>query len=183
MKVRLRGIRHQGERILRLAEKPSRLAVRQITAAASHQLGQNHKGRQIGAASHQVTGHRSGVGSLNSPGKTPARLHHLPTGIVYRGALVMAGSHQGKLVRNLGMHREDLRDIDVLRDRPDRFERPANFAGSIRFHVPEIDVAGTPEIENHDARFFVIPLREMPLLLGGKILGKGQSNRARAHLP
>ena len=68
------------------------------------------------------------------------------------------------------MQGENLGDVDRLRLGPDRLKRTSDLAGSIRLHIPEIDVTRSAEIEDHDATLRVVAF-DISLLLGGEILG------------
>ena len=57
-----------------------------------------------------------------------------------------------------GVQRENFGDLNVRIVRADGLERPANFGRRIRLHVPGIDLAGRAQIENHDARTFIVSL-------------------------
>ena len=179
LEILLRRVGVEGERVVRLAEETAGLTVGHIAAAAPHQLRQHDKRRQVALAAQQVTGHRPGVRSLDAAGEAPAGLHDLPASIVHRRAAVVNRPHERKLVGDLRVPGENLRDVDVGRLGADRLERPANLPGRIRFHVPQIDVTGSPEIEDHDAGTVVVPGPDGAGLLRGQQLRQRQPGRAK----
>ena len=168
LEILFRWIGVQRERIVGLAEETSRLAVGHVAAAAPHQFRQHDKWRQVALASEQVTGDGSGVRRLHTAGEAPASLHDLPTSIVHCRAAVMHGAYKRKLVRHLGVHRQDFGDVDIGRLGADRLERAANFARCIGFHVPEVDVARRAEVEYHDTRAVIMARFYCTMLLCGE---------------
>ena len=109
--VGLGGVGHQRERILRLAEKASRLSVGKIAAAPAHQLRQHDERRQVGPPAEQMGCHAAGVRRVDAAGKPPSGLHHLPASVVHRSAVVAAGPHERKLVGDRGMFWQQFRDL------------------------------------------------------------------------
>ena len=154
----LRRIGIQRERIVRLAEETGVLAVRQIAAGRPHRLRQDDVRRQFGFAAFQIFQRATGVRRVDAAGEQPAGLHHLMAGVVHRRRRVINTAHERKLVRDLGLQRKNLGDLNVGIVGADRLERPANFARRIGLHVPGVELARRAEIENHDAGFFVAAL-------------------------
>ncbi len=100
--IGLRRIGVERERVVGFAEEAAGLAVGQVAAAATHQLGQHDERRQVGLAAAQVGDRRADVRRIDAAGEQPARLHHLPAGVVHRRAAVMNRPHQRELVGDRG---------------------------------------------------------------------------------
>ena len=71
--------------------------------------------------------------------------------VMHRGGGVVAGADEAELVGNLGVQRQDFRNLEGIALGADGFERAANLARSIGLHVPEILLARGAEIKDHDA--------------------------------
>jgi hypothetical protein len=181
--VRLRGISHERERILGLAEKSAGLTVGQIAAAAAHDLGQHHKGRQVGAPPEQIRGHAAGMRRLDAAGEPAPGLHDLPAGVVHRGAVVVARAHEGKLVGDFGMLRQEFRDFEGVALRADRLEGAADLGRGVGLHVPEVHVRRPAEVEDRDARPLLAAVAHLPLARGAGVLRQREADgRQRAHV-
>src|SRR2546430_1766620 len=74
------------------------------------------------------------------------------------------------------MQWKKLGNFDGFRLRADRFEWTANFARRIRLHIPQIDVAGSAQVENHDARGVFFAGFHEAGFFGGKNLRKRKTN-------
>ena len=69
----------------------------------------------------------------------------------------MTRADQGKLVSKERVKREKLGNFKGIRFGADGFEGSADFQGRIRLHIPEVNVAGAAEIEDHDAGPLLMP--------------------------
>lgn len=114
--------------------------------------------------------------SLDPAGETPPGLHHLPTSIVDGRAIVVTGPNQRKLVRDGRVFRQKFTNFDRIGLRAHRFERSANFARRIRLHVPQIDVTGPTEIEDHDARRVFLARFDEARFFGSEHLRKREAD-------
>ena len=183
LEVLLRRIGHQGERIVGLAQKPTGLPIGQIAAAPPHQLRQHHKGRQVGTTPLEVRQHGARMWCLNASGESPTGLHHLPPGVVHGRPIVVARPDQRKLVGDGRMTRQQFGNFERVGFRADGLERPANLGRGIGLHVPQVDVAGAAQVEDHDARTPVVHGLQRTLLLGLQVLRQRQADRRqRPHL-
>ena len=162
-KIFLRRIGIEHERIKRFAEETGVLAVREVAAGWSHRFGQNDVGGQFVAPAFEILERTTGVRRVDSARKEPPGLHHLMTGVVHGRGRMITGPDQRELVRNLRVQRENLGDLDVGIIGPDRFERPADLARRVGFHVPGVQLARRAQIEDQDDRFPVIPLGDCAL--------------------
>ncbi len=172
LEVGLRRVGHEREGIVRLAEETARLAVWKVAASPAHEFREHDEGREVASAPQEVACDGAHVWCLHAAREAPSCLHHLPSGVVHRRAVVMAGAHQGELVRDFCMQRQDLRDLDVRRFCADGAERAADFRSCVRFHVPEVDMAWPAEVEEEDAGVLVVALADCARLLGGHVLGQ-----------
>ena len=120
---------------------------------------------------------------LDTPGESPTRLHHLPPRVMHRRPIVVTRPDQRKLVGNRRMARQQLRNLEGVGFGTDRFKRTTNFGGRIRLHVPQVDVTGAAEVEDHDARTPVVRGLHYPSLFGLQVLRQRQPHRRqRTHL-
>ena len=181
--VGLRGIGHQRERILGLAEEPTRLTIGQIAAAPAHQLRQHDERRQIGSPAQQIRRHAAGMRRVDAAGEPSARLHHLPAGVVHGRTVVPARPDKRELVGDGRVFRQQLRDLEGVALRPDRLERAADLRRRVGLHVPEVELARSPEIEDHDAGAILVARPHLPFARRSHILRQRQPRRGkRPHL-
>ena len=89
----------------------------------------------------------------------------------------MAGSDDGKLVGDFGVEREEFAYIDGIGFSANRFEGAADFARGVRLHVPEIDVTGAAEIEDHDAGGVFLAGFDEAGFFGGEKLRQREADR------
>ena len=136
--IRLRGISHQGERIVGLAQKTGVLSVRQVAARAAHRFGQDDVGRQVGLSAAEVAQRAAGVGRVDSTGEKPAGLKHLVPRVMHGRGRVEATAHQRELVCVLGHFGEDFADFDRGRLGADRLERPADLGRRFGLGIPGV---------------------------------------------
>ena len=166
-----------------LAQKTAGLAVGQVATATAHELGKHHERRQIGPPSPKVGHHRTDVRGVDAAGEPSTGLHHLPSGVVNRRTVVMAGPDQGEPVRDPGVAGQEFGNLKRIRLGPNGAERSPDLARRIGFHVPEINVTGTAEVENHDAGPAVCAGRDPSLRTCSKILRQRQADgRERSDL-
>ena len=102
---------------------------------------------------------------------------------MHRRPIVVARPDQRKLVGNRRMARQQLRNLEGVRLGADGLERTTNFGGRIRLHVPQVDVTGAAQVEDHDARAPVVRGLYRAVLLSLQVLRQRQSyRRQRTHL-
>ena len=77
------------------------------------------------------------------------------------------------------MHRQDFGNLKRVGFGPDRLERSAVLRGGLRFHVPQIHVAGGAEIKNHNAGLVLMARPYRARLLGCQYLRQRQAHRAQ----
>ena len=177
--IGLGGIGHEGERVVGFAKEAAGLTVGEVAATAPHELGEDDERGEVGAAAEEVGGDSAGVGGIDAAGEAAAGLHHLPAGVVDGGAVVVAGANEGELVGDGGVAGEELRDLEGVGLRADRLERAADFGCRLRLHVPEVEVAGGPEVEDHDAGALLMAGAEPPLGRGAHHLRQGEADRGQ----
>ena len=158
------------------AEEATGLTVGEIAAAAAHELGENDERREVGAAAEEVRGDGAGVGGIDPAGEAAAGLHHLPAGVVDGGPVVVAGADKGELVGDGGMAGEEFGDFEGVGLRADRLEGAADLGCRFRLHVPEVEVARGPEVEDHDAGAFFMAGANLPFRGGAGELWQGEAD-------
>ena len=176
LEIGLGGIGHEGERVVGFAEEATGLTVGEIAAAAAHELGENDERREVGAAAEEVRGDGAGVGGIDPAGEAAAGLHHLPAGVVDGGPVVVAGADKGELVGDGGMAGEEFGDFEGVGLRADRLEGAADLGCRFRLHVPEVEVARGPEVEDHDAGAFFMAGANLPFRGGAGELWQGEAD-------
>ena len=178
--VGLGGIGHQRERVVGLAQEASGLSVGKVAAAAAHQLRQHDKGGQVGAAAEQIRRDAAGVGSVDASRKPPARLQHLPAGIVNGRPGMMAASHEGEAIGDGRMLGQQFGNLEGVGRCADRLERAANLRRCLRLHVPEVEMARPAEVENHDAGAVLMPRENLALSRSPGILRQRKTDRRQS---
>ena len=128
---------------------------------------------QIGAPAAEITHHGPNMRAFNAAGKFPARLQHLPAGIVYRSRGVVTAPDKRELIRDLGMPRQDLRELDLRRGRGNGLEGTPDLCGCVGFGVEGVELARCTEIENHDSAAVI--LCDQTQLLGLQKGGQGEA--------
>ena len=84
---------------------------------------------------------------IDSAGEDAAGLHHLPAGVVDRGAGVMARANQRKLVGDLGVLWKNLGDLKFGRRGRNRLEGPRISAGASGFMSNVSSWLGAPRLK------------------------------------
>ncbi len=176
LEIGLRGIGHQRERIVRLAQESGVLTVRQSAAGVAHRLGQQHVGGHVGPPAAQILDHAAGVGRDDAAAEQPASLHHLMAGVVDGRGGVKATADERKLVGQFGVQRQDFGNLDPRGRGVDRFERPANLGRGLGLHVEQVELARRAEVEDHDHRVFAVIAVDRPAGLGSHQFGKRQAD-------
>ena len=179
LEILLRRVGVEHERVKTFAEETGVLTMREVAAGWSHRFGQNNVGGQFVAPAFEVLERTTGVRRVDSARKEPSGLHHLMTGVMHRRGRVITGADQRELVRNLRVQRENLGDLDVGIIGPDRFERPADLARRVGFHVPGVQLARRAQIEDQNHRFPVIPLGDCALGLKRGEVGEREAEGAQ----
>ena len=77
------------------------------------------------------------------------------------------------------MFRQNFRNLKRIGLRANRLEWPAIFRRCLRFHVPEIHVAGRAEIKDHDAGLVFMARPHGPCLFGRQHLRQRQAHRTQ----
>jgi hypothetical protein len=123
------------------------------------------------------------VWSIDPAGEEPAGLHHLMPGVMHCRGRVVAGANERELVREFGVQRKHLRNLEGIARRADGLERPANLARRIGLHVEQVELRWSAEIENQDAGFVALLLVDCTESLKLGQAGKREAQRTeRAHL-
>lgn len=136
-------------------------------------------GWQVGFSTEEITDRTADVGRVDPALKLAAGLHDLPAGVVHRGAAMETGSHQRESIGDLGVTREDLRDLYAGRFGGNRFERAADFRRGIGFHIESVELTRRAEIENHDGRTFGFRRVDRSGFARREILRKSETDRAQ----
>jgi hypothetical protein len=158
------------------SEEAAGLTVWEVATAAAHEFGEDDEGREIGFSSAEVTENRTGVRALDPAGEAASGLHDLPTCVVDGGAVVVTGADEGELVGDGGVFGKDFGDLDFRGFGVDGFEGAADFGGGVGFHVPEVDMAWTAEVEEEDAGAIVLGFIDLTGGECGLVLGEGEAD-------
>jgi hypothetical protein len=92
------------------------------------------------------------------------------------GSVVVTGADEGELVGDGGVFGKDFGDLDFGGFGVDGFEGAADFGGGVGFHVPEVDMAGTAEVEEEDAGAIVLGFIDLTGGECGLVLGEGEAD-------
>jgi hypothetical protein len=143
-------------------------------AATAHQLRKHDEWRQVGPPAEQIGGDAARMGRLNAAGESPAGLQHLPASVVHGGAVVAARPDERKFVGDFRVLWQQFRDLEGVGLRADWLERPTDLGGRIGLHVPEVELAGPPEVEDHDAGPLLVAGADLSLAGRPHVLRQGE---------
>ena len=107
--------------------------------------------RQVGLAAFEVPQHATHMRAFEPAAEQPPGLHHLMARVVDgRGGVINAADIRD-LVAVSRHSRKHFRNRDSRRPASRSLERPADFGGGVGLHVPGVELAGSAQVEDHDA--------------------------------
>ncbi len=143
VRVRRVGIQHEG--IVVLTEETGGLAMGHVAARVADRMREQDVRRDVAVGALDLGDHAAEVGILDAALEQASGLHHLMARVVDRGGGVIDAADERIFVGMFGHARKILADLDLRDVGLDRLVRPANLDGSVRLHIPGIELGGSAD--------------------------------------